>query len=129
MDVYQAFAADVAAGPQWVYWWVNFMGIVLMLAIPFAFVRAEARWAVLVIALTFPSMMWLYAQVGYVLLLGLIHVIIWTPYVVYLWMRRDRWRVSETISGKWIALLFATMIVSLAFDYTDVIRYALGERG
>ena len=128
MELLEAFSDDLAAAPHWVYWWTNFMGVVGLLSIPFAFVRAEARWILFVSVLTFPTMLFLYAQFGYVRLLGLGHVILWTPLAIYLWMRRDRWRVRETLSGKWILLFFTTIIVSLVFDYTDVIRYLLGDR-
>ncbi len=128
MDIIDQFSADMQAGPQWISLWVNFMGLVFALALPFALFRAEARWMLLVMLLTFPTMMWLYSQVGYVRLLGLPHVVFWTPLVIYLWRRREKWRVRETIAGKWILLLFATMLVSLAFDYTDVARYLLGDR-
>ena len=129
MEHFAAFQADINNAPLWVQYWLNFMGIVLMLALPFSIVRVEARWAVLVMLLSLPAMIALHAAVGYVRLLGLVHVVIWTPFVAYLWRRRDRWRVRETLSGKWIALLFATMIVSLVFDYADVARWLLGERG
>lgn len=129
MEQFQAFQADIATAPLWVQYWLNFMGIVLMLAVPFAFARVEARWALLVIALTLPAMIALHSLVGYVRLLGVVHVVIWTPFVIYLWRRRDRWRVKETLSGKWILILFLTMIVSLALDYSDVARWLLGERG
>jgi len=129
MEYLAAFEADIARAPLWVQYWLNYMGLVLMLAFPFAFVRGEARWAALVILLTLPSMVALHHAMGYVRLLGIVHVVIWTPFVVYLWRRRDRWRIRETFSGKWIALLFATMIVSLVFDYADVARWLLGERG
>jgi hypothetical protein len=128
MEHFQAFEADIGTAPLWVQYWLNFMGVVLMLAIPFSFVRVEARWALLVIALTLPAMIALHSMIGYVRLLGVVHVVIWTPFAIYLWRRRDRWRVKETISGKWVLVLFATMIVSLAFDYTDVVRWLLGER-
>lgn len=128
MEIVEAFENELRAGPAWVFYWVNWMSAVFFLAVPFALVRAEARWAILVMVLTFPAMMWLYAQIGYVRLLGVVHVALWTPFALYLWMRRDRWRVRETLSGKWILALFATMLVSLAFDYADVVRYALGER-
>lgn len=128
MEVVGAFLRDIAAGPAWVGAWVNFMGIVFLLAIPFSFARVEARWALAVMALTFPAMMGLYSLVGFVRLLGLVHVVLWTPFAVYLWRRRAHWRIRETLAGKWIAVLFATIVVSLAFDYTDVVRYLLGER-
>jgi len=129
MEQLAAFQADLQTAPQWVQHWVDFMGLVLILAIPFAFVRIEARWAVLVMFLTLPAMIALHSAVGFIRLLGIVHVVIWTPFVIYLWRRRNNWRVKETLSGKWIVLLFATMIVSLAFDYADVARWLLGERG
>ena len=129
MEQFAAFQADIGNAPPWVQYWLTFMGIVLMLAAPFSIVRTEARWAALVMLLSLPAMIALHDAVGYVRLLGLVHVVLWTPFVIYLWRRRDKWRVRETLSGKWIALLFATMIVSLAFDYADVARWLLGERG
>ena len=129
MEQLQAFEADIATAPLWVQYWLAFLSVVLMLSFPFAFARDEARWAALVVLLTFPAMIALHAAIGYVRLLGVVHVVFWTPFVIYLWRRRGQWRVKETISGKWIALLFATMIVSLAFDYSDVARWLLGERG
>lgn len=129
MNALEAFAADLATAPLWVQYWVNFMGLAFAPAIPLAFKRVEARWALLVMALSIPAMAFLHSMVGYVRLLGIVHVVIWTPFVIYLWRRRDRWRIRETLSGKWIALLFATMIVSLVFDYADVARWLLGERG
>lgn len=129
MEQLAAFQADLETAPLWVQYWVQFMGLVFVPAIPFAFFRVEARWAVLVMFLTLPAMIALHSAVGFVRLLGVVHVVIWTPFVFLLWRRRRDWRVKETLSGKWIALLFATMIVSLAFDYSDVARWFLGERG
>lgn len=127
METVEAFMRDVAAGPAWVEFWVNFMGVVFVLAIPFAFSRVEARWALVVMAISLPAMMGLYSAVGFVRLLGIVHVVLWTPFAFYLWRRRDNWRVRETLAGKWIVLLFATVLVSLAFDYVDVVRYLLGD--
>jgi hypothetical protein len=55
-------------------------------------------------------------------------VVIWTPFVVYLWRRRDKWPVREILSGKRIFVLFLTMLVALAFDYADIVRRLLGAR-
>ncbi len=129
MEIVESFSAALAAGPQWVFWWVNFMGLVFVLAIPVAFFRPEGRWTLISMAFAFPAMMWLYSQVGFVRLLGIVHVVFWTPLAFYLWQRRNQWRVKETLVGKWILLLFATIVASLIFDYTDVLRYALSERG
>lgn len=129
MEVFEAFSADMRAGPQWVYWWVNFMGVIIMLAIPFSITRVEARWTLFAMILNVIFMMWLYSQVGYVRLLGLPHVVLWTPLAFYLWQRRDRWQVRTTLGGKWIVALFTIMVISLVMDYADVVRYLLGDHG
>lgn len=106
-----AWQADVARQPQWVQIWLNVMMIVLLgMAAVFSFVRVEARWVL----------------VGF--LLGLGHVIFWTPVLVYLLHRRPQWHVKETLSGKWIVLAVTVLTISLAFDYGDVFRWVLGDR-
>ena len=70
---------------------------------------------------------YMYDQLGYVKLLGLPHILFWTPLAVYLFatFRKPQLTKAPKII---IALILATILISLAFDYTDVIRYALGER-
>lgn len=70
---------------------------------------------------------WLYGQMGYVRLLGLGHIVFWTPLAIYLW----RWFRSDEV-GKIqqgiIGVSLAIVLASLAFDYVDAARYILGER-
>ena len=70
---------------------------------------------------------WLYDHMGYVKLLGLAHIIFWTPLVIYLYMQLKR-----TDLPKWprriIILVLVTIVISLAFDYIDALRYLIGER-
>lgn len=127
LDLMNGFNEHVANGPTWVYIWVNFMGLVFMLSIPFSFVRKEARWVLLTIIATLILMMLFYNHFGYERILGLVHIIAWPPVLIYLWKRKASWQVKETWSGKWIALLVGTMLVSLAFDVTDVVRYFMGH--
>lgn len=70
----------------------------------------------------------LYAQVGFVRLLGLPYIVVWTPLVIFLF---SRLRKGELHPIARIALsIFATTIaISLIFDYGDGVRYLLGERG
>ncbi len=69
----------------------------------------------------------LYDAMGYVKLLGLPHIIFWVPLVIYLFTQLKR-----TDLPLWprriIAVVLAMLLVSLAFDCTDVARYLLGER-
>lgn len=129
MGALQAFSADLQTAPQWVQLWVSWMTLVMALAFVFAFFRKEARVAALVIVLTIPAMVGLHAAIGFVRLLGVVHVVLWTPLMIYLWRRRAHWRVKDTIAGKYLLVLFVTMMISLVFDYADVARWLLGERG
>ena len=129
-DLMTAWQADIARQPQWVQVWLDIMMVVLLgLSAVFSFVRVEARWVLAGFLLGAVAMLGLYSQIGYSRLLGIAHVIFWTPVLVYLLRRRGRWRVKETLSGKWIVLAVTVLTISLAFDYTDVIRWVLGERG
>ncbi|WP_340693161.1 hypothetical protein [Hyphomonas sp.] len=128
LDVFAAFNADVATQPQWIQVWLNVLVGVLALSIPFSFVRVEARWTLLGLVVGAGGVLFLYSQFGYSRILGLGHVVAWTPLVAYLLARRSHWRVPETWAGKWIVVAVAVLLVSLAFDYVDVIRWLLGDR-
>ncbi|MDA8746792.1 hypothetical protein N9M66_01125 [Litoreibacter sp.] len=69
----------------------------------------------------------LYYAMGYVRLLGLPHVLLWTPLVVFLYSQSKRADMPVWPS-RIIWAVIATLLISLAFDYVDVIRYGLGER-
>lgn len=128
-DLMNAWQADVARQPQWVQHWLDIMVIVLGgFSLVFSFVRVEARWVLAGFLLGAVTLLGLYSQIGYSRLLGLAHVIFWTPVLIYLLRRRAQWRVKETLSGKWIVLAVMILTISLAFDYTDVIRWVFGAR-
>jgi hypothetical protein len=125
----------IAAGPQWVRYWVMWMGIINMAAVLFLLRWKDGgiRWgyleAVIVLAVLVPMaffMDWLFGQVGYVRLLGLPHIVLWTPLAIYLWFRLAK-HPSNSVFGIYLRVLLATIVVSLAFDYTDVVRYLLGD--
>ncbi len=69
----------------------------------------------------------LYDQIGYVRLLGIVHVILWTPLFFYL--LRRAWRGEMGLWFRVVIWLFVVSLgISLAFDYVDVVRYLLGQR-
>lgn len=128
-ELMAAWDADITRQPEWVQIWMMVMTVVLVGGgLVVSFVRVEARWVLAGFVAGGIAMLSLYSQMGYVRLLGLGHVLFWTPVLIYLLRRRDKWRMKETWSGKWIALAAAVMTVSLVFDYTDVARWVLGER-
>ena len=76
-------------------------------------------------AITMMSMYWMF---GYVRLLGLSHVIWWTPMLVWLIPKLR----SGAYSGHfllWLKLLIVSNLASLVIDYIDVARWLLGDRG
>jgi len=107
--------------------WVFILMIMNTLSILFL-KRVEARW---VLAAWIPNgifMSFLLTQFGYTRMLGLSHVVFWTPLLIYLWRRRDQWNVSGSLTGKWLVGLFTVNLISLVIDYADVIRYLTGDQ-
>jgi hypothetical protein len=70
-DLMAAWQADVAKQPQWVQYWMDIMVVVLgVFAVPFSFVRVEARWILAGFLAGAGTLMALYSQIGYSRLLG-----------------------------------------------------------
>ena len=124
------FSKAIAQQPAWVGIWLNVLflcAIVLPLSL---FIWRASRMAAIATLLSnvanFITIPWLYSQLGYVKLLGLPHVLFWTPVMIlYVFqMRRDD-------MGAWprgiMTIILIAIVISLAFDYVDTARYLLGE--
>jgi len=119
----------LASGLQtvWLYW-MSFAIIVTPLVLVFS--KATRRDAVIVLLTNIAMLVgmgWIYEQMGYVRLMGIVHVILWTPLFVYLFLRAKNGEMP-LLCRLAIWMFVATLAVSLVFDYTDVARYLLGER-
>jgi len=124
----------LATEPLWLKAWLGVLGGSLMLALAFVAHRADERWRVrrepIAVLLSLVAaavlMEWLYGQVGYVRLLGVAHLVCWTP--VYLWILSRRGSIpSGSLFSKWIALYLVVVTISLVIDLVDVIRYLAGD--
>lgn len=117
--------------PQWVQYWMNFISAVLLVSTIAFLIFKTTRWlgAYLLVStvLLVVTMTWLYNQIGMVRLIGVVHVVFWTPLVIYLW-RRLRNSPPQKYLALLMWLLFATLTIALVFDYYDVARWILGER-
>jgi hypothetical protein len=124
------FPEAIAQQPMWVQWWLYVL-IAGSLIAPLGLLTWHqtriAGVATIVASLVggFGVQM-MFDRMGYVKLLGLPHIIFWTPLAIYLitQLRRD----LPTYARWLVLLILATILISLAFDYTDVIRYLLGNR-
>lgn len=125
------FEQAVQQLPVWVqYWvWCQLLGAFLL---PFALLiwresRLPAVFCLLAGLGAGLATNALYNAMGYTKLIGLGHILFWTPLAIYLvWVLRRR---TLRPWPKWITVaIVATILVSLAFDYADMVRYLLGER-
>jgi hypothetical protein len=120
----------IALQPAWVGIWLNVLlggAFVLPLTL-FIWRRTRIVAAVILAANVFGALgvEWMYSQMGYVKLLGLPHILFWTPLAIYLVTK-----ITEAGMPVWprriMMLVLATIVISLAFDYADAIRYFLGN--
>lgn len=117
---------DIPQQPLVLQFWVLWLVIVNTAAIAFIR-RVEARWCLVAWVLAVILMQMMYQVFGYARILGVAHIAVWAPLIVYLWMRRGSWHHLHRWSDRYLAVLFASNTVSLAFDYADLVRY-LGRR-
>ena len=119
----------LASGWQtvWLYW-MSFAIIVTPLVLVFSkATRLDAVIVLLTNIAMLVGMAWVYEQIGYVRLMGIVHVILWTPLFIYLFLRAKNGEMP-LLCRLIIWMFVVTLAVSLVFDYTDVVRYLLGER-
>ena len=125
------FEQAIATQPVWIFWWLNWM-LVGVFAPPLVLLiwrqsRIAAVISIIANVAAGLGVVWIFNQLGYVKQMGITHVLLWTPLAIYLFKQIKRHDMP-----KWprliIGVMFATIMVSLAFDYVDVLRYILGER-
>ena len=125
------FQEAVSHQPLWVQLWVDWLlfgAIVLPLAL---FIWKQSRQAAIAAVLANAGASfgtgWLYSQMGYVKMLGLAHIIFWTPLAIYFFLTLRSGNLASW--PRWImTVVLITIVISLAFDYSDLARYALGNR-
>ncbi len=118
--------SHILGEPLWLQAWVGWLVIVNTASLLFS-ARVEARWVLAAWLCNLVFMSALYEWNGYNRLLGLSHVVWWTPLLVYLFRRRELVPRAGAF-GRWIRILVLSDAASLVIDYVDVLRYALGDR-
>ncbi len=129
MEIFSQFMTEMEANsPAWVIVWVNFMVAILALAIPFSFSYREAKWILLGSVLGMIGTIVAYSLFGFTRLLGLGHIIFWTPTLIYIITVRGWKTYHKTLFSRWLVVAAIVMGVSLAFDVIDLLRWILGDR-
>jgi hypothetical protein len=124
----------IAAQSGWLQAWVMTLVVTHLLAVAFIVQRTPEGWRVrfesVAILVSFFAaavfMSWLYTRVGYVRLLGVAHLVFWTP--AYVWVLSRRRAIGvEGLYGKYLLLYLVVAGTSLVIDVIDLVRYLLGE--
>jgi len=121
----------IATLPEMLRVWVLWLTIA-MVTLPLVMLawRATRRDGIVCLAaagLVIVAMHGLHAQIGIVRLLGLPHIVVWTPLAVYLaWRLRNRALPGPPRAA--MAVLLVSIAISLVFDYRDVALWLAGDR-
>lgn len=107
--------------------WVGVLALVNMVG-GLVYIRTpEGQMALACLMLAFLIMWGIYVKKGFVRLLGLGHLIAWTPQVV--------WYAQVVLQGNaagwflyWLMSVIVVNGLSLVIDFVDVVRYSLGEK-
>lgn len=118
---------EILAQSWWLLAWIGWLGLVNVASLLFLS-EIEARWTLAAFVGSFVLMAALSELNGYNRLLGLAHIVFWTPLVVYLYGRLRK-LVGTPVFENWIRVLLASIGVSLVIDYVDVLRYLMGDHG
>lgn len=111
--------------PLWLQIWINWMVIINLGGIVFAWSRVEPRWVVIAFLCSAVFMNFLFDIHGYQKILGAAHIVFWTPLLVYLYLRRNEiGRYGMT--AFYLGAVFATNAISLLVDFVDVARFFIG---
>ncbi len=121
----------VALQPSWIGIWLNIMMLGAFVApILLLFWGQSRRLGIAALIAGVASAIavtQMYNMAGYTKLLGFPHVLFYTPLAYVFWINlRDGRLVDWPRRIAWVVLV--TVLISLAFDYTDVLRYFFGNR-
>ena len=127
MTLYEATALQ----PAWVVMWVNVLifGAFVMPLVLLIWKASRKAGIVTFIAsmLAGFAVTLMYDAMGYVKLLGLPHLILWVPIVVFLMAQQARGDMPNW-PRRIIWFIIAIICISLVFDFINVVRWILGER-
>ena len=102
--------------------WMNWMVIIFMCSLLFAWRNKEARWAFAALVISLPTALLIFKLWGNVHLFALAHLLWWTPLLVYLilsFQRQEKFKQWGALR-LWHHLLCITIVISLIFDLRDV---------
>jgi len=121
----------IALQPAWVEHWLRVLFLCAFILPAALLIWKPTRLTAIIVIVTSVAAGFatarLYDTVGYVKLLGLPHIIFWTPLAIYLITQLRRADIPG-VPRMIMMVVLGAITISLAFDYSDVLRYLLGDR-
>lgn len=119
---------QMAELPSWVQIWMNWMMVVFLASILFVWKHKGARWVALSFIVSMPLGMLVFYLSNTVHLLGIVHLLLWSPILIYIMrveFKSDDFKLKSPY-GVWTILLMVTIVISLLFDIRDLILVMMG---
>ena len=124
----------IATEPLWLQAWVTILVLTHLIAVAFVVTREQGAWRIrlepLAILASFIGstllITWLYGVVGYVRLLGVAHLVFWTPVFAWVFMR-VRAAGTQSVLGKYLVGYLLIAGTSLVIDVVDLVRHLMGD--
>jgi hypothetical protein len=107
--------------------WIALLTLVNGVA-PLIFIGSvEGRVVLISFLIAFAIELAMFVRLGFVRLLGAVHLAVWIPMLIWLWPRAAL-AGTGSLYGRWLAAVVLVDLLSLLIDATDVVRYAFGDR-
>jgi len=122
--------AQMAATPQLVQYWMNWMAVIFFVSILFVKNHKGARYALVAMPLTMLTALGIFYFSRNVHLFGIAHLMFWLPLLIYLVKKEIKGDQFELKSryGVWVSLLCLTISISLVFDIRDIFLVVIGKK-
>jgi len=121
----------MALQPEWVMMWVYVLVAGAFVApVVLLIWKASRKAGIITLVASLLAgfgVQMIFEAMGYVKLLGLPHLILWVPIVVFLMAQQARGDMPNW-PRRIIWFITAIICISLVFDFIDVVRWILGER-
>ncbi len=116
--------------PPLVQYWMKGMSLIFIVSLAFVWKKKAARYAFASMLLVIPVGLLAFYFSNNVHLMGVGHLLFWTPLLYYLFkyeIKSDEFTFKSAYGG-WVVLIMVTIAISLIFDVRDVILVATGAK-
>ncbi len=110
--------------------WMNWMMIIFLSSIFFAYKHVSARFIFISLFVTMPIALVIFNITKSPYLVGASHIIVWIPLAIYLIKAEVIGKVEKlkSVYGVYLILLLVTIAISLFFDIRDTALILLGMK-